>query len=109
MNCSRRISEQPYLIADLDERNALLTLKCCLAAARVGKGKFATLMGVSIASLGRWLRQTQPIPPWALRAAYFAAMQSGVALRFNNPLLTPQQIDKALYKAPRRRSRQDVA
>jgi hypothetical protein len=62
---------------------------------------------VNRSTVRAWLKEIQPIPPWAIRAAYFAAMQSGVPLRFNNPIATFEQIERALYaplkdKAPNR-------
>ena len=73
------------LLVDLDGDHAAHAIRLCLNSSRLGKARFALLMGVSGSSLKRWLNLSKPIPAWAIRAAYFAAIASGVPVRFKKP------------------------
>jgi hypothetical protein len=99
MNCKRAVHKGTLdLVVNLDERYANVTLNTCLAFSGLNQEKFAHLMGVSRRSLNYWLGASKPIPRWAIRAAYFAAISAGVPVRFPQPFVTREMVDAALYK-----------
>jgi transcriptional regulator with XRE-family HTH domain len=100
VNRSKRAAhhDEGFLVVNLDERHANASLNRCLAASSLTRAKFADLMGVSLRALADWLSGGKPIPRWALRAAYFAAISAGVPVRFPQPIVTREMLEAALSR-----------
>ncbi len=73
------------LEVDLDDAQALRSLKRCLDAAHATQAAFSRLMGVSPQQMSMWLSGSRPIPAVVVRAAYWSAAMSGVPVRMHNP------------------------
>ena len=69
----------------LDNTQGLHSLKRCLHAAHATPAQFARLMGVTPACMSMWLSGKRSLSPLAIRAGYWAAAMSGVAVRLPNP------------------------
>jgi hypothetical protein len=99
MNCKRATHKaDSSLVVDLDERHAAQVITQCWEATGLAQVKFAHLMGVSLRALADWRSTTKPIPAWAVRAAYFAAISAGVPVRFPQPFVTREMVEAALYR-----------
>jgi transcriptional regulator with XRE-family HTH domain len=84
------------IVVDLADNLTAQTVAECYGRSGANQEAFAKLMGVSRASLGRWLAGSGRVPPWASRAALFAAIASGVGITVPNP---------AQYLSPPRKRR----
>jgi hypothetical protein len=73
------------IVVDLADNLTAQTVEECYRRSSANQETFARLMGVSRASLGRWLAGSGRAPAWASRAALFAAIASGVPIMLPRP------------------------
>jgi DNA-binding XRE family transcriptional regulator len=79
-------TSSPWVInVDLADNLTAQMVMECYKLSGVKQETFARLMGVSRASLGRWLAGSSRVPSWASRAAVCAACVCGIPIRIPNP------------------------